>query len=365
MAEFIKCGNPNCINMIERVKKGGHWKKFCNSKCRSQFHSNTSSKYATPSMIGSSIGQTVSQTVTNQVNHAVGQLGATVTDQMIKQVQSNMQSLGLPIPKYTIGSVIVSQLAANLFGVKKMDTRITLAKWFGGLGAILDYTFRNKGQYYEQLPPEQIEQKQMDGITEKAKKGGFVDAASYRKITIPTIPMSPEYDYLFGMPSRDFYMVVHGLPGNGKTTFAVKFAQYFHKHHGRVLYLASEQNGVDLSFQSILKEQKATFQLHTQPQQLTEELLLTAFRSYDLIILDSATNLGFYPSQVKKLQEQSGKALISILQSTKDGNFKGSQEWLHDVDISIKIDDFNAHLEKTRYKTSSKKIPTKGTTIPI
>jgi len=199
----------------------------------------------------------------------------------------------------------------------------------------------------------------------KIKKGGFVSAKDYRKITIPTIAMSPNYDYLFGMPSRDFYMVVHGLPANGKTSFAVRFAEYFNQFHGKVLYLASEQSGVDLAFQDILKENKAKFQIHTNPRSLSEEHLLAAFKSYDLIVLDSATDMGFYPSAVKELQEQSGKALIAILQSTKDGGFKGSQEWLHDVDISLRIEDFEAVLEKTRFKSLNKKTPTKGTVIPI
>jgi len=313
------------------------------------------------------IGSSIESTVKNQFNNAVGQVTGSLADHVVNEARNGLSQLGLPFPKFALAGIIAGQLLANLFGVKKMDTRLKLAKWAGGLGLIMDVAVgRAKPAIPQQIAsPEQQRLQQSNQFAQKAKQGGFLNAAQYSKINIPVIAMSAEYDYLFGMPSRDFYMVIHGLPGNGKTSFAVKFAQYFNKHHGRVLYLASEQNGIDLSLQDILKNNKANFQIHTQPRQLSEADLLTAFNSYDLIVLDSATNMGFYPVDVKKLQEQSGKAMIAILQSTKDGSFKGSQEWLHDVDVSIKVDEFQAHLEKTRYKTATKKIPTKGTSIPI
>ena len=365
MNNLVKCQNPNCIQMIRRVKKGGHWKKFCNSKCRSQYHSNTSSKYATPQMTGVAIGSTIQDTMSNQVNNAVGRVSGSIVDRVMYQLENKLKQKGIPIPYYAIGGVVISQAIAKLFGAKEAKTKINMAKWIGGIGAIMDFAF------YQSEPISQTEIAQVQEVNKslevakKAKQGDFINASDYRRISIPTIPMAGQYDYLFGMPSRDFYMVLHGLPGNGKTSFAVKFAQYFQGQHGRVLYLASEQSGIDLSLQEILKQHKATFELHTNPRALTEDHLLAAFKNYDLIILDSATDMKFYPSEVKKLQQQSGKAMIAILQSTKDGNFKGSQEWLHDVDISLKVDDFSAVLEKTRYKTASKKIPTKGTVIPI
>ena len=370
MFQTVKCLNPNCINTFERKKKGGHWKKFCNSKCRSQYHSNTSSKFATPYMLGQSMTDTITGTVTGTVNNAVGQMSGSIANRLVSGLENRLSNIGLPLPAYTIGGVVVSQLFANLFKVEDSKARGDLAVWFGIAGAALDFVFKDKPQAQQQLievPQVQVQQVQtlQSEITRKAKKGDYLSAKDYQKITIPRIPMSSEYDYLFGMPARDFYMVLHGLPGNGKTSFAVKFGQYFHSHHGKVLYLASEQNGIDLAFQDVLKRYKASFQLHTNPKQLTEEHLLAAFKSYDLIILDSATNLGFYPNQIKDLQEKSGKAVIAILQSTKDGKFKGSQEWLHDVDISLKIDDFQAILEKSRFNTSTNKTPTKGTTIPV
>ena len=369
MFQTVKCLNPNCVNTFERKKKGGHWKKFCNSRCRSQYHSNTSSKYATPHMLGQSITENIGNTVTGSVNSAVQQVGGNIVQRMVNQLDSKLSSFGLPLPLFTVGGVVISQLLANLFRVEETKARTDLALLMGLGGVVLDIVtqdskpttqpqiVQNNAQLQDQIQGNQLEQ--------KAKKGSFVSASDYRKLSIPTIPMTAEYDYLFGMPSRDFYMTIHGLPGNGKTSFAVKFAQYFNQQHGRVLYLASEQNGIDLAFQEILKKYKASFQIHTDPKQLTEDHLLTAFKSYDLIILDSATNLGFYPNQIKSLQEQSGKAVISILQSTKDGKFKGSQEWLHDVDISLKVDNFEVILEKSRFQTSKKKSPTKGSTIPI
>ena len=44
------------------------------------------------------------------------------------------------------------------------------------------------------------------------------------------------------------------------------------------------------------------------------------------------------------------KSFICILQTAKNGDFKGSNEFEHDVDISIKIDDRKIECIKTRYE---------------
>lgn len=55
------------------------------------------------------------------------------------------------------------------------------------------------------------------------------------------------------------------------------------------------------------------------------------------------------------------KGFICILQSIKNGDFKGSNEYEYDADISIKIDSRTPEYMETRYKynlTKCKKIAT-------
>ena len=68
------------------------------------------------------------------------------------------------------------------------------------------------------------------------------------------------------------------------------------------------------------------------------------------------------PEDLRKLRGlHPCKGFICILQSTKSGDFKGSNEYEHDAYISIKIDNRRTEYMETRYKynlTKCKKIAT-------
>ena len=60
---------------------------------------------------------------------------------------------------------------------------------------------------------------------------------------------------------------------------------------------------------------------------------------YQFVVIDSINHMSITPKELRKLRGlHPTKAFICILQATKDGNFKGSNEFEHDTDISIKIE---------------------------
>lgn len=177
----------------------------------------------------------------------------------------------------------------------------------------------------------------------------IINSRDYRQLSLPTIELNTKYSVLFGRPAVNFYMMLHGLPGQGKTHWAVSFADYFNKNHGSVLYYAAEQNGFSKSFQDIQKKLKTSFQIHLHPEKLSIDEMVKHFNKYDLVVIDSVNTLNLTHEQLKSIRDKSDAATMVILQSNKDGNYKGTQNWKHDVDISIKIEDRNPTIEKSRF----------------
>ena len=73
--------------------------------------------------------------------------------------------------------------------------------------------------------------------------------------------------------------------------------------------------------------------------------------SYKFVVIDSVNHMSITPKELRKLRAlHPTKAFICILQATKEGNFKGSNEFEHDVDISIKIENRKPQCKKSRYE---------------
>ena len=171
----------------------------------------------------------------------------------------------------------------------------------------------------------------------------------YRKEVIKTLGFDGAYKYLMGDPQQNFYVVLTGAPGNGKSTFAVKFANYFQKKFGDVLFLAAEQSGTNLSLQKLLERNDAKFDIETKPRAWGNEEWEKAANHYKLIIIDSATVLDLTPIQVEGIREKApNTAFLVVLQSTKEGTYKGSTQWKHDCWTFLKAEDMVIYQTKCR-----------------
>lgn len=198
--------------------------------------------------------------------------------------------------------------------------------------------------------------KQLGTLVENKDLGLFspiIGGEDYRKAEIPSLGFKGEFSYLMGDPSPGFLLLVTGTPGQGKSTFAVRFGQYFQENHGKVLYLASEQPKLNRPLQSLFKRHSATFDIHTKPtsdiDQLSREI-----KPYELVIIDSVNHLGISANGLEQLREvHPKKSFVAIMQSTKEGNFKGSQEFLHNCDIKIEMERPNAIQTKSRFAPPS------------
>ena len=194
------------------------------------------------------------------------------------------------------------------------------------------------------------------GVAEVKRKGVLkvVNTDKYKDVNIPSLGLNKntQWHYLMGDPSVNFMAMLHGLPGNGKSTFSIQFADYFQRNHGDVLYIASEQKGYNKSFQDLLHQYNvgSNFDIANDSKDHNYKKILAAAKEYKLVIIDSINHIGLTSEQFEDIREKSPKtAFLAIMQSAKDGNFKGSQEWAHNCDIIIEMRKMVAHQTKSRF----------------
>jgi hypothetical protein len=158
------------------------------------------------------------------------------------------------------------------------------------------------------------------------------------------------WNSLFGNPARNFTMMFHGEPHNGKTIFLLKLAQYLAENFGDVLYVSSEE------FASPTMTKKVNEFLNPLPSRLhfAENLQDPDLSDYQFIILDSVNDLGLKINAYKELRkEHPDKAFIFILQHTKAGDFKGGKDWEHIAEIAGEVHKGVVNITKNRYAPKS------------
>ncbi len=174
------------------------------------------------------------------------------------------------------------------------------------------------------------------------ESGDVVNSTTIEGKNFDTLDFHGRWEGFLGKPSPDFKFMFYGKPGNGKSTFALQFAGYLSKNLGKsVLYVANEE-GFGYTLQEKVKRLNVAnsnlYLCDSVPDDLSQ---------FDVVFLDSVNNLGLEPEDLKAMP--SGKAYVYIFQTTKDGNYMGKQEFAHDVDTVVRVENMNAYKDKNRY----------------
>lgn len=169
-----------------------------------------------------------------------------------------------------------------------------------------------------------------------------------RDMKFKALTFSDKWSKLMGNPENNFYMTIYGQAGHGKSHFTIEFSEYLAKNFGKVLFNSSEE-GISLSLKNkIINFQTANIYLG-EAKTINELKSLIEDSPYKFVVIDSVNDMKITSLQLKELKERHGIGIIAIQQSTKDGKFKGGNEFRHDCDIAIKIENRAATCEKTRY----------------
>ena len=138
---------------------------------------------------------------------------------------------------------------------------------------------------------------------------------------------------LMGDPTPAFSAVVFGPAKAGKTIFNMLFADYLQTYFGNVLYVSFEEFG---SPTLAIKVK----QLGVNPNITFRGDLNADLNAYQYCFLDSATKTGMTSEQVEQLKKHyPNTAFITILQVTKEGKFRGTNDWVHNTQIIIEVTD--------------------------
>jgi RecA/RadA recombinase len=179
---------------------------------------------------------------------------------------------------------------------------------------------------------------------EEAKISGVMSADELRDYTYRSYPFDGKYKALVGQPARSFHMMVFGRPKQGKSIFCFQLAKYLTKF-GKVLYIAAEE-GFSATLQQKLTEfgavnQNLYFANYRDFEQIRSNLMNT---DYEFVIIDSINFINLEPEDVELLKaENKDKSFITIQQATKNGAFRGSQQFAHNCDIIIEVVEGVAH----------------------
>jgi hypothetical protein len=186
----------------------------------------------------------------------------------------------------------------------------------------------------------------IDDSTEITSKPntGVMNSMDFKNVQFKTVGFVGKYRQLIGDPSQGFTAMVYGRPKMGKSFLCVDFAGYLARNHGHVLYIAKEE-GLDFTLQEKLKAKDVAHENLFVSDNIPEDLSM-----YDYIFLDSVNRLGLSTQDLQALKRNNpGKSFIYIFQTTKDGNFRGANEFQHDVDVVIEVPEVGLAVQHGRF----------------
>lgn len=200
-------------------------------------------------------------------------------------------------------------------------------------------------------PPSTVSQNKIQAET--FENGKIVSMQQMAGIKHRLLNFQGKWRGFFGLPQTNFFCVIHGMSGEGKTNFSVQFAKYLAENFGRVLFVSGEE-GFAPTFQQKIKSLGAdsVANLYAGDIRTGNELLSEVPNNkFHFIVIDSLNNMGIDPELMKQIRAKfKHSAIVAICQSTKDGKVRGSYEMIHDSDIAVKVTNGIAVTTKNRFK---------------
>ena len=258
--------------------------------------------------------------------------------------QTQKENIGKAIgatvsPKITY-AVAMSGLAKHFFGTG-------MSQVIGaGLGYLLGSTTivdeNRKRQVFGEILQSQKSLSEFKGedSQNQSDNKGIMNSAELLNYSYQRYPFQGKWENFIGQPSKNFHAMIYGRPKQGKSILSVQFAQYLSENFGRVLYVASEE-GFSVTLQNKIKEfamdnANLDFANFRTYEQIREALHV---RKYSFVFIDSVNFIKITPEDIEDLKaENKNTAFITIQQATKNGNFRGSQEFAHNCDAVIRVE---------------------------
>lgn len=149
----------------------------------------------------------------------------------------------------------------------------------------------------------------------------------------------PDYwEKLFGNVYSGFYALIHGAAGSGKSSLLLLFANFWAKNIGNVAYISFEEGRKFTMSEKISRlgiDAKNILIFESN-----EEMKKNGYNcgNFSLVIIDSLQAGGISPEAMRTARGKYPKtSFITVSQQTKNGKFRGSNEFSHDSDVVIEV----------------------------
>jgi antirestriction protein ArdC len=186
------------------------------------------------------------------------------------------------------------------------------------------------------------------------KLNGIVDATQLGALQFSKIDLDGPYKQDFLKIYSDTQLMIWGSPGSGKTVYTLKFAQYLAEHKGlNVLYVANEELGRSTFTEKIQEFKIGHANLKFVKSLKDVESAGFTVDDFDVVFFDSVNSMGLTLEDYRKFSDENpGIIKVLVVQSTKDGDFRGGKDWEHEVDIAGEVKNRKMVLRKNRLDQS-------------
>lgn len=172
----------------------------------------------------------------------------------------------------------------------------------------------------------------------------IMNSLDFSQMQFDSVGFTGKWLDFIGDPSKGFTAMVFGKPKMGKSYLCIDFAGYLARNHGKVLYVAKEEK-LDATLQKKLNDTNVK-----HPNLFVSDYLPENVSGYDFVFIDSVNKMELQPKDLDELKAANpGVSFIYVFQTTKEGNFRGSNHFQHDVDVVIEIPEKGEAIQNGRF----------------
>lgn len=167
--------------------------------------------------------------------------------------------------------------------------------------------------------------------------------------------LSSDYAALMGYPEKKFTGIAYGESGSGKSVYVLKFANYFAKHFGKVLYNSHEER-----VSQTIQDRVNNFSIDAERLYIANGLPFDRMCTYieknyyRLVIIDSVKYMNFTIDQLKEMRERFAKRQLSIFMvdfGASKGSPASGKDLIHASDIKMyfkngKVNSISRYMDK-------------------
>lgn len=185
---------------------------------------------------------------------------------------------------------------------------------------------------------------------DEVRSDEIVSLTDVVKMNFETIKLKGRFAPVLGEPYSPFYIMIYGLPYNGKSSTALLLADDLMKYHKlKALYVMNEE-GVKGGLQDKVKRLGIT-----SPIDVVESYLPQQFKGYDVVFIDSIQTANISVAEFQLLKKRfPHTSIVLVSKANKDGTFKGASDWAHDVDAVMEVKDRHVIMDKNRFPNHTK-----------